>query len=362
LVAQLNGKILDDDRTKTTMDFISGYGYPLEQHWAYTSGFALGLQRIPYGRNGRRNVSNIIILQHGLMDTSATWVINSPQQSLAFILADNGYDVWLANSRGNKYADGNIYWDPSDNQFWAWNWDQHASIDIPTVIDYITSYTSIRTVSFVAHSQGATSAIACFSTNITAAKHVKVLVALAPVTYLYNQISPLLSSLSTLHADYILSLLGDRRFVPTPQALHTILGSVCTVTPAICNNVLGSLFGTSTQLNTSRIPVYTAHWPDSTSIQNLIHWIKSTRDKSYESYNGTSYFPQYIGTPLVVYYGDGDYLADPQDVQRLLTAAGSQAVYSKKISGYTHMDFTWSYTAASTIYQDMLSILQKFSL
>jgi len=114
---------LEDDKSKTTVQFIEGYGYPAEEHWAYTrDGFALGLQRIPYGRNGRGNASNVVILQHGLMDTSATWVMNSPDQSLAFVLADNGYDVWLANARGNRYADGNIYWDPSDDQFWNWNW------------------------------------------------------------------------------------------------------------------------------------------------------------------------------------------------------------------------------------------------
>lgn len=343
------------------MDFITGYGYPAEQHFAFTSdGFALGLQRIPHGRNGRGNSSNVVILQHGLLDTSATWVINSPQQSLAFILADNGYDVWLANTRGNKYADGNIYWDPTDEQFWNWNWDQHALIDIPAVIRYVTITTRVQNINFIGHSQGATTAIASFSTDATLAKHIKVLVALAPVTYLYNQMSPLLSSLATLRADYVLSLLGDKRFVPTPQILHSLLGSVCSVTPAICNNVLGSLFGTSTMLNTSRLPVFTAHWPDSTSIQNLIHWIRSTRDKNFENFNGTSYFPQYLGTKMALYYGDSDYLGDPQDIQRLLDAAGTNAVYSKKISGYTHMDFTWSYTAASSVYSDILTILKKY--
>jgi hypothetical protein len=90
----------DPDDGRDMIAITTNKGYPIEEYFVQTEdGYILGLFRIPYGRSESMNAINsgkpIVHLQHGLLDSSYTFVNNFPSQSLAFILADAGYDVWL---------------------------------------------------------------------------------------------------------------------------------------------------------------------------------------------------------------------------------------------------------------------------
>lgn len=73
---------------------------------------------------------------------------------LAYILADQGYDVWIGNARGNKYSRAHTYLDPDSGvDFWDFTWHQIGIYDIPAMIDYVLEQTGQKDMFYIGHSQ-----------------------------------------------------------------------------------------------------------------------------------------------------------------------------------------------------------------
>jgi len=65
------------------------------------------------------------------------WVMNYPEQSPAYVLADQGYDVWLGNNRGTYFGQKHLSLDPKNKDFWQWTWEEMGTYDLPATIEYI---------------------------------------------------------------------------------------------------------------------------------------------------------------------------------------------------------------------------------
>lgn len=84
------------DAELTTPEIITRHGYQAETHTIQTEdGYLLNLHRIPCGRAGcDGSIRQPVFLQHGILASSADWIISGPEKGIGFILADLGYDVW----------------------------------------------------------------------------------------------------------------------------------------------------------------------------------------------------------------------------------------------------------------------------
>jgi len=356
-----DGDALRTPRSAATVcQLAAAQGFGCNNYWT-VDGYGLLLQRI-ISANGTSVNGPPVVLQHGFLDSAATWVLNARNESLAFILADSGFDVWLANSRGDGYSMRNIHWSPIQPQFWAWNWDQMASFDVPAIVNYVTSFRQVAKISWIGHSQGATISIAAFSnSNLNSSQGINLFVALAPVTYLTNQQSKLMKLIAALHIDFIARILGDGDLILSPKLVEMLLPFQCAITPHLCNDLLTSLFGPTNNIDQNRMDIYLSHFPAPTSVQNFVHWVQNVRSGRYQKYNnGPDYQPQLIRCPTYVFSGTNDYLADTQDMQTLLgklLSSGSLLGHSV-VPGYAHMDFTWAENAQTNVYSKLLSLLR----
>jgi len=81
-------------------------GYAHEVHKIITEdGYINTAWRIT-GKRHRKDLTQSrtrppIVLQHGLAESSATWLVQNLSISFPFRLVDEGFDVWILNNRGN---------------------------------------------------------------------------------------------------------------------------------------------------------------------------------------------------------------------------------------------------------------------
>jgi len=357
-------------------EIILGYGYPVENHHAQTSdGWILSLQRIPHGKNNTVATKGVVFFQHGLTDCSVGICLNFPIESLAFTLADEGYDVWLGNNRGNGYSMTNIHYTSKDDGFWDFSYDEMATYDIPTQVDYVLQYTQSSKLSYIGHSEGTIQLFALLSEDPSFSEKLNIFVALAPVAYVAHVESLILQALAKLDTVAIYELLGIHEF-DIPSVIDKVLPGVCTIDPEGCQFVIDLLCGPTTYLNDTRIPYYNHYEPNPTSVKNMAHWAQGVktgtfqkydygREGNLKNYNQTTPPPYNLANfptdmPLALFCGGEDYLADPKDVQTLLTVLPSPPFVHYEAT-YAHLDPLIGVRAYIDIYPIVLTLLEQYS-
>uniref|UniRef100_A0A8C2QK60 Lipase n=1 Tax=Cricetulus griseus TaxID=10029 RepID=A0A8C2QK60_CRIGR len=356
---------VDPEANMNVTEMIRYWGYPSEEHMIQTEdGYILGVHRIPHGRKNHSHKGMVFSVAR----SPVNWVSN------------------VANSRRCKLRDNSSFVLPCMG---PWKWvhttfkvplifffDEMAKYDLPASIYYIVNKTGQEQVYYVGHSQGTTIGFIAFSQIPELAKKIKMFFALAPVVFLNFALSPVIK-ISKWPEVIIEDLFGHKQFFPQSAKLKWLSTHVCNrvVLKKLCTNVFFLICGFNEKnLNESRVNVYTSHSPAGTSVQNLRHWGQiakhhmfqafdwGSKAKNYFHYNQTCppvYDLKDMLVPTALWSGDHDWLADPSDVNILLTQIPN-LVYHKRLPDWEHLDFLWGLDAPWRMYNEIVNLLRKY--
>lgn len=161
-----NSKLLKANGKDLIVKLITDAGYKGEVHRIQTEdGYLLKVHRVLPNVSESGTLKEPVFLMHGILATAADFLITGPKNALAYLLADNGYDVWLGNARGSKHSMKHKTLSPDSGEFWNFSWHEIGFYDLPAMIDYMLNETKKTKTFYAGHSQGTTSLFVLLSTR-----------------------------------------------------------------------------------------------------------------------------------------------------------------------------------------------------
>ena len=365
-------------------EICSLFGYEAEEHIVQTGdGYLLGLHRLAYRKGEEKTKVNqgaggiskkVVYLHHGLLMCSEVWVaLTDEQRCLPFRLVEQGYDVWLGNNRGNKYAKKCVRFSPGSNEFWDFSIDQFAFHDIPDSIEYILGVTGQPSLSYIGFSQGTAQAFATLSIHPLLNQKVDVFVALAPAMAPSGLRNRIVDSLMKASPNFLFLLFGRRSILSSTTMWQTIFYPPIYV--RIIDMALSALFNWKCRniSRTQKLAAY-VHLYSFTSTKSVVHWFQIIRNKNFQFYDDETHTPfsvvaserfykpvkyptRNIKTPIVLLYGDSDSLVD---INVMLQGLPRETV-AKAIPKYEHLDFLWASDVDRQVFGHVFEALEKYS-
>ncbi|XP_016851199.2 lipase member M [Anolis carolinensis] len=368
---------LDPETFMNISEMIHYQGYPNEEYEILTDdGYFLPINRIPHGRKEVENTASkpVVLVMPGVLTNGGTWVANMPNNSLGFVLADAGFDVWLGNNRGCRWCRKHQNFSIDKEQFWDFSFHEMAMNDLSAIINFILSKTGQEKIFYIGHSQGSTIAFIAFSEIPQLAQKIKIFFAFGPVASLNHSKSPY-TKLAFFADNAGKAILGKKEFCVLHNNTRTFLAKTCDQEfwRNICVKLLFSAGGISkNNVNMSRMDVFASHLPGCTSIKNLLHWAQiktsgvlkffdygSENIMKYSQVAPPAYNIQKMAVPIAMWSGGHDIMATPKDTKQLLPLL-QNLIYYKEIPHWMHYDFIFGLDARQEVYDEIIEIIQNF--
>ncbi|XP_018058326.1 PREDICTED: lipase 3-like [Atta colombica] len=358
-------------------------GYPFELHHVTTDdGYILAVHRIPNRSNTTIENNRVVLIMHGLLGCSMDWLITGPNRSLAYLLADDGYDVWLGNSRGTTNSKNHTNFSTSSAKFWDFSWHEMGIYDLPAMIDYILYQTGQKQLFYVGFSQGTTQFWVLTSLRPEYNKKIKLMSALAPVAYT-GHIGGLLRPLSYF-ADYFKGFYkytGYFEMFANTELEKFITHILCqkgVLTQPLCQLIVSMIGGFSIgETDYEHLEDYLQFAPAGCSFKQLIHYALGIQNpghfrpydygtlpnlKFYRRFVPPEYPVEKITAPVILYNGLNDILAAPNDVEILNGKLPNiLEKYTVTLKRLNHFDFVYGLHIRQIVYDHLIERMNSIS-
>jgi pimeloyl-ACP methyl ester carboxylesterase len=325
-------------------------------------------------------VKQPVIMQHGLIDDGGTWFFNDATLDLSLELVDMGYDIWATNNRGTVFSNRHLNFTVDDAAFWNFTMNEMGKYDVPANIDYVLAHSlgKFDQVIWFGHSQGTAQWFIANALDEKLAAKFKAFIGLAPVMYVYNQNSVLVTTLSLLEVPDLLSQYFNS-FLYVPW-LSSISGPFLHAFPRFIWNIVQTMVGFDKQqhFDFHMLPMMGRNDVGGTSMKNLMHWIQMVRAGYFRQYDygsaaanqiayGSDYPPQYntahfktnlAHVSILFFVGGNDALVNSADYAKLLPLLPG-TVKSKVITDYNHLDCMWSADVNEYVNDDVRAFLKS---
>ncbi|XP_062537620.1 lipase 1-like [Armigeres subalbatus] len=373
-------QIDDEDANLSMPDLISKYGYEVEIHTVTTrDGYGLTMFRI-LPQQPAPTAKYPVLLTHGLLGSSADFVIMGPNNSLAYLLADNGYDVWLANARGTRYSRSHRTLSVDSKEYWDFSWHEIGYYDLPVTIDYILKATSASKLHYIGFSQGTTIYFVLTTTRPEYNDKIALMIAFAPTAFVKQIRSPIGQLLITVMEGFktFMASLNVYKLLPYTPIYNLLAKLICDQqSPSICPSIFAQIVGPhQAGYDRKLTTIYSGHTPAGASFNQIIHYGQIWHSGLFRQYdfgqegNIRKYAAQepplynlnLSTAPVALYYGLNDWLVHPRNVQYLAKVLprviAAKPVADKK---FNHIDFLMGKKVRSQVYDEVISLMGMFN-
>ncbi|XP_035790629.1 lipase 3-like [Anopheles albimanus] len=362
------------------IELVEAAEYPIEKHVLTTKdGYILKLHRIPDPHQFPEEYADptpshddtllrfgptkafrgVVLLVPGAFSTAADFVVTGPENGLAYVLADAGYDVWMANVRGSRFARKNVQLTVAQSEFWDFSFHEIGTIDIAAIIDYVLLETNAQRIFYIGHNQGMTALFTLLSAKPRYNRKLHHAVGLASIAYLGTTDNRVLRRAAELTDRIYATLrsLNVHEIKPTPDIIRLLSGAVCSgETNDMCAVALRGLLGTTVDRSRALLPVIVDDLWCSISTRQLIHFGQLMQTRKFQQFDyrnnmlntkkyGQAKPPEYnlsrVMVPVSLFHGTKDFITSSKDAMRLKNELRNVKNFIE-IPNMNHLDFVYS--------------------